>query len=71
MVSNSLSHGLSIFQDGKMCGKETLKLETNGESSKVCFLYLNISLSTNLRFGIGEIFYIGLNCAAFVYELIL
>ncbi|KAI8540431.1 hypothetical protein RHMOL_Rhmol09G0263700 [Rhododendron molle] len=32
--SDSLSHGLSIFQDGKMCGKETLKLETNGESSK-------------------------------------
>ncbi|KAG5533835.1 hypothetical protein RHGRI_027888 [Rhododendron griersonianum] len=32
--SKSLSHGLSIFQDGKMCGKETLKLETNGESSK-------------------------------------
>ncbi|XP_058184071.1 uncharacterized protein LOC131301704 isoform X1 [Rhododendron vialii] len=32
--SESLSHGLSIFQDGKMCGKETLKLETNGESSK-------------------------------------
>ncbi|PSS32352.1 Spastin like [Actinidia chinensis var. chinensis] len=32
--SKSLSHGLSIFQEGKMCGKDTLKLETNAESSK-------------------------------------
>ncbi|XP_057473261.1 ribosome biogenesis ATPase RIX7-like isoform X2 [Actinidia eriantha] len=32
--SKSLSHGLSIFEEGKMCGKDTLKLETNAESSK-------------------------------------
>ncbi|KAK8521245.1 hypothetical protein V6N13_077364 [Hibiscus sabdariffa] len=31
--SKSLSHGLNIFQ-GKGCGKDTLKLETNAESSK-------------------------------------
>ncbi|XP_047320182.1 uncharacterized protein LOC124924149 isoform X2 [Impatiens glandulifera] len=32
--SSSLSHGLSIFQDGKGCGRDTLKLEANAESSK-------------------------------------
>ncbi|XP_059629137.1 ribosome biogenesis ATPase RIX7-like isoform X2 [Cornus florida] len=32
--SKSLSHGLSIFQEGKSDGKDTLKLETNAESSK-------------------------------------
>ncbi|XVF09970.1 hypothetical protein REPUB_Repub07fG0143600 [Reevesia pubescens] len=32
--SKSLSHGLNIFQEGKCCGKDTLKLETNAESSK-------------------------------------
>ncbi|XP_022922147.1 ribosome biogenesis ATPase RIX7-like isoform X1 [Cucurbita moschata] len=33
--SKSLSHGLSIFQEGNNEGKDTLKLETNAESSKV------------------------------------
>nr|ADN33778.1 ATP binding protein [Cucumis melo subsp. melo] len=32
--SKSLSHGLSIFQEGNSEGKDTLKLETNAESSK-------------------------------------
>ncbi|XVF50913.1 hypothetical protein PTKIN_Ptkin04bG0141800 [Pterospermum kingtungense] len=32
--SKSLSHGLNIFQEGKSCGKDTLKLETNAESGK-------------------------------------
>ncbi|PON96940.1 Spastin [Trema orientale] len=32
--SESLSHGLSIFQEGKSGEKDTLKLETNAESSK-------------------------------------
>ncbi|KAI3471183.1 hypothetical protein Pfo_027846 [Paulownia fortunei] len=32
--SNSLSHGLSIFQEGKGGGKDTLKMETNSESFK-------------------------------------
>lgn len=32
--SKSLSHGLSIFQEGKIGGKGTLKLETNGEVGK-------------------------------------
>ncbi|XP_038708701.1 nuclear valosin-containing protein-like isoform X2 [Tripterygium wilfordii] len=32
--SNSLSHGLSIFQEGKSEGKDTLKLETNGDAGK-------------------------------------
>ena len=32
---SSLSHGLSIFQEGNNEGKDTLKLETNSESSKV------------------------------------
>uniref|UniRef100_A0A5B6Z5N2 AAA+ ATPase domain-containing protein n=1 Tax=Davidia involucrata TaxID=16924 RepID=A0A5B6Z5N2_DAVIN len=32
--SKSLSHGLSIFQEGKSGGKDTIKLETNDESSK-------------------------------------
>ncbi|KAK6117671.1 hypothetical protein DH2020_048588 [Rehmannia glutinosa] len=32
--SNSLSHGLSIFQEGKSGGKDTLKMETNAESFK-------------------------------------
>ncbi|KAK6947854.1 ATPase, AAA-type, core [Dillenia turbinata] len=31
---NSLSHGLSIFQDGKYCGKNNLKLEAHAEVSK-------------------------------------
>ncbi|KAJ6677224.1 AAA ATPASE putative [Salix viminalis] len=32
--SKSLSHGLSIFQEGKSDGKDTLKLETNVEAGK-------------------------------------
>ncbi|XP_050251144.1 uncharacterized protein LOC126698167 isoform X3 [Quercus robur] len=32
--STSLSHGLSLFQEGKSGGKDTLKLETNVDSSK-------------------------------------
>ncbi|XVF12588.1 hypothetical protein REPUB_Repub08aG0131800 [Reevesia pubescens] len=32
--SKSLSHGLNIFQEGKSCGKDTLKLETNAEAAK-------------------------------------
>ncbi|KAK6135137.1 hypothetical protein DH2020_031128 [Rehmannia glutinosa] len=32
--ANSLSHGLSIFQEGKSCGKDTLKMETNAECFK-------------------------------------
>ncbi|KAI3458072.1 hypothetical protein Pfo_014735 [Paulownia fortunei] len=32
--SNSLSHGLSIFQEGKSGGKDTLKMETNSECFK-------------------------------------
>ncbi|CAH9111199.1 unnamed protein product [Cuscuta europaea] len=33
--SKSLSHALSVFQEGKSGGRDTLKLETNCESSKV------------------------------------
>ncbi|KAL0318061.1 UNVERIFIED_CONTAM: Spastin [Sesamum angustifolium] len=33
--SNSLSHGLSIFQGGKSGGKDTLKMDTNAECFKV------------------------------------
>ncbi|XP_058100193.1 uncharacterized protein LOC131245038 [Magnolia sinica] len=32
--SKSLSHGLSIFQEGKLGGKDTLKLEANAEAGK-------------------------------------
>ncbi|KAL3834296.1 hypothetical protein ACJIZ3_009032 [Penstemon smallii] len=32
--SNSLSHGLNIFQEGRNGGKDTLKMETNAESLK-------------------------------------
>lgn len=32
--SKSLSHGLSIFHEGKKSGKDTMKLETSSESSK-------------------------------------
>lgn len=32
--SKSLSHGLSIFQEGKSGGKDTIKLETNAEGAK-------------------------------------
>ncbi|KAE8077796.1 hypothetical protein FH972_016325 [Carpinus fangiana] len=32
--SKSLSHGVSVFQEGKSGGKDTLKMETNAESSK-------------------------------------
>ncbi|XP_039065269.1 uncharacterized protein LOC120210639 [Hibiscus syriacus] len=32
--SKSLSHGLNLFQEGKGCGKDTLKLGTNAESTK-------------------------------------
>ncbi|KAK8703352.1 hypothetical protein V6N13_021670 [Hibiscus sabdariffa] len=32
--SKSLSHGLNIFQEGKSCGKDTLKLEANADSRK-------------------------------------
>ncbi|KAL5540302.1 hypothetical protein UlMin_042785 [Ulmus minor] len=34
LSSESLSHGLSIFQEGRSGGKDTLKLETNADSSK-------------------------------------
>ncbi|CAI9762448.1 unnamed protein product [Fraxinus pennsylvanica] len=32
--SKSLSHGLSIFREGKDCGKDSLKMEHDAESSK-------------------------------------
>ncbi|TYG43405.1 hypothetical protein ES288_D11G014000v1 [Gossypium darwinii] len=32
--SESLSHGLNIFQEGESCGKDTLKLEKNTDSRK-------------------------------------
>ncbi|KAK3220012.1 hypothetical protein Dsin_013982 [Dipteronia sinensis] len=32
--SKSLSHGLSIFEEGKSVGRDTLKLETNADGSK-------------------------------------
>ncbi|CAN0902882.1 Uncharacterized AAA domain-containing protein C24B10.10c [Linum grandiflorum] len=32
--AKSLSHGLNIFQEGKIGGKDILKMETNGEASK-------------------------------------
>ncbi|KAJ8773222.1 hypothetical protein K2173_028399 [Erythroxylum novogranatense] len=32
--SESLSHGLSLFQEGKRSGKDTLKPETNGDAGK-------------------------------------
>ncbi|KAL8095818.1 hypothetical protein AgCh_036980 [Apium graveolens] len=32
--SQSLSHGLSFFQEGKVSGNDTLKLETNAEAKK-------------------------------------
>ncbi|GMI75556.1 hypothetical protein like AT4G28000 [Hibiscus trionum] len=32
--SKSLSHGLNLFQEGKGCGKDTLKLGTNAELAK-------------------------------------
>ncbi|KAB1215393.1 ATPase family AAA domain-containing protein 1-A [Morella rubra] len=34
IASNSLSHGLSIFQEGKSSDKDTLKLEAQAETSK-------------------------------------
>lgn len=36
LLSNSLSHGLSIFQEGKSDGKDSLKLEAQVGKSKVC-----------------------------------
>lgn len=36
LLWNSLSHGLSIFQEGKSSDKDTLKLEAQAEKSKVC-----------------------------------
>ncbi|GAV85095.1 LOW QUALITY PROTEIN: AAA domain-containing protein, partial [Cephalotus follicularis] len=36
--SNSLSHGLSIFQQGKSVCKDTLKLEAQIENPKVCHM---------------------------------
>lgn len=38
LFSYSLSHGLSIFQEGKGGGKDTIKLEANAETSKVSIL---------------------------------
>lgn len=32
--SNSLSHGLSVFQDGKSCCRDSLKMEANADLSK-------------------------------------
>ncbi|CAL9040807.1 ribosome biogenesis ATPase RIX7-like isoform X1 [Musa acuminata AAA Group] len=34
ITSKSLSHGLSIFQDSRLCGKDTLKLEASAESEE-------------------------------------
>jgi hypothetical protein len=33
-----LTHGLSIFQESSLDGKDTLKLEANVEAAKVIFL---------------------------------
>lgn len=41
-----MSHGLSIFQEGKSGGKDTIKLETNAEGAKVCGAYQIPILST-------------------------
>lgn len=50
----SLSHGLSIFQEGKSCDKDTLKMETNADNSKVNFvsesLYYRIWASREPQF---------------------
>lgn len=36
---NSLSHGLSIFQESRRSGEDTLKLEANVESGKVFLVF--------------------------------
>ena len=52
-----------------MCGKDTLKLETNAESSKVCSTSQHSSFQQCEVSGIAFLsFLIGLNCASFVYE---
>ena len=38
---NSLSHGLGVFQQGKYVGKETLKLESRTDASKVPYIFLS------------------------------
>lgn len=43
-IWNSLSHGLSIFQEGKSGGKDSLKLETNADSNKVFFFPFSSSV---------------------------
>lgn len=35
----SLSHGLNIFQRGKSCNRDTMKLEAQAEKSKVGGLF--------------------------------
>lgn len=35
LSAKSLSHALGIFQENKMCDKDTMKLEVNGDPSKV------------------------------------
>lgn len=49
---NSLSHGLSIFQEGKGDQKDTLKLETNAESSKVLSIFLLLFYTSIVFFSV-------------------
>ncbi|GMP71879.1 hypothetical protein CsSME_00030129 [Camellia sinensis var. sinensis] len=39
ILSSSLSHGLSIFQEGKSSSKDTLKLEAQTEPSMVVHMF--------------------------------
>lgn len=43
-----MSHGLSIFQEGKKMRKDTLKLETNADGSKVEFILKFLPFFKNL-----------------------
>lgn len=45
---NSLSRGLSIFQEGKSAGKDTLKLEAKVEPYKF-FVFIQPSKKMNLE----------------------
>lgn len=40
----SLSHALEIFQENKMCDKDTMKLEKHTDAPKVCFFLLFLHL---------------------------
>lgn len=60
---NSLSHGLSIFQEGKSNGKDTMKLEARAELSKVhcTCVCIYTSITGGIQYWFNDSFFFSIN----------